>query len=122
MSSMATMAPAASIPACRHPPPNRCRCARASSMTSVRPQSNEPTGAPSPFETQNITVSGGPASACTDVLSATAALKRRAPSQCSGSACAAAAHARSATSLAGHGRPLAGMCVFSIVTREIGGK
>ena len=55
--SSATMPAAAITPAWRIPPPSRRRCARASAITSAGPHSTEPTGAPSPFDRQNITVS-----------------------------------------------------------------
>ena len=51
-------------------------------MTSRGPTSSEPTGAPSPFEMQNMTVSACRAISATGTPRATAALKIRAPSMC----------------------------------------
>ena len=48
------------------------------------PQSSDPTGAPSPFERQNITVSHSATSAAGATPSAIAAFQIRAPSQCTG--------------------------------------
>ncbi len=121
--SIAMIPPAASIPAWRHAPPKRWRCARASSITAARPHSIEPTGAPRPFDTQNITVSAGAASACTrraerdgrvEEARAVAVQRQRVRG---GRPRDVRELARPAT-----GRPLAGMCVFSIVTSETGGK
>ena len=50
-----------------------------------KPTSIDPTGAPSPFDRQNITVSKPRVNAFTFTPSATAALKMRAPSRCMGS-------------------------------------
>ena len=43
-------------PAWRIEPPSRLRSTRAASITSAEPASIEPTGAPSPFDRQHITV------------------------------------------------------------------
>ena len=51
-------------------------------ITSAGPHSSEPTGAPRPFDRQNITVSAGATSSRGDVPSATAAFQMRAPSTC----------------------------------------
>ena len=51
------MPAAAVIPAWRQAPPKRIQSRRASGIRSAGPHSSDPIGAPSPFETQNITVS-----------------------------------------------------------------
>ena len=56
-SSSATMPAAASTPACLMLPPNTLRAMRARWMKSALPASIDPTGAPRPFERQNITES-----------------------------------------------------------------
>ena len=53
-------------------------------MKAREPTSIEPTGAPSPFEKQNITESKPWVSSFTGTPKATAALKIRAPSKCTG--------------------------------------
>ena len=66
------------------PPPStlRVRCARA--INSRLPHKSDPTGHPSPFDRQNDTVSASLAISFGVVSSASAALKIRAPSRCSG--------------------------------------
>ncbi len=53
-------------------------------MSSPEPQITEPTGAARPFETQNVTESTSRTKSRAGRLSATAALKSRAPSMCTG--------------------------------------
>ena len=62
------------------PPPSTLRTSRASATNSARPHSREPTGAPSPLETQNITESAPLQILAAGTPWATAALKTRAPS------------------------------------------
>ena len=92
-------------------------------MTAVRPHSSEPIGAPRPFETQNITVSVGAGERVHRGLERDRGVEDARP--------VAVERERvrgrrpgEVGDLArpGTGRPLAGMCVFSIVTSEIGGK
>ncbi len=52
--SSATSPAAASTPACRMPPPSILRKTRAFSMKAREPTTSEPTGAPNPFDRQNI--------------------------------------------------------------------
>src|SRR5262245_41324946 len=82
--SSATIPAAAMIPACRMPPPTILRRRRARVTTSGRPQITEPTGAPRPFERQNVTVSTSRVKSRASRRRATAALKRRAPSRWTG--------------------------------------
>ena len=84
-SSSAINPAAASTPAWRIPPPNALRKMRALRICSAEPTSMEPTGAPRPFDRQNITVSKPRVRVCTSTPSAMAALKMRAPSRCVGS-------------------------------------
>ncbi|GBE23591.1 hypothetical protein BMS3Bbin01_02976 [bacterium BMS3Bbin01] len=55
-------------------------------MRSSEPQSTDPTGAPSPLEKQNITVSASAAIVAASTPSASAALKILAPSRYTGMA------------------------------------
>ena len=72
---------AAMIPACRQAPPNRIFSRRASRMNSRLPASNDPIGAPSPLDRQNISASTCRVYSATAVPATTAALKMRAPSR-----------------------------------------
>ncbi len=81
----ATIPAAAIIPAWRIPPPSTLRIRRARRDEFALPQSSEPTGQASPFERQNETVSANDAIFDAVVSSASAALKIRAPSRCTGS-------------------------------------
>ena len=75
--------PAAAItPAWRIPPPSRRRCTRASAITSAGPHNMDPTGAPNPFDRQNIAVSAPPIRSRGDEPVAIAAFQMRAPSTC----------------------------------------
>ena len=69
-----------------------------------------------------MTVSSGADSSRGLAPVATAAFQILAPSPWTGRRWACAASATAATSAAGHGRPLAGMCGFSIATAESGGR
>ena len=73
------------MPACRIPPPSIFRTRRASAMKSFGPQSMAPTGAPSPLERQNVTVSVSAHISGAETPEAATALKSRAPSMCSAS-------------------------------------
>ena len=79
--SSATSPAAARMPAWRMPPPRALRYIRARSMSLADPTSIDPTGAPSPFDRQNITVSKPLVKLRTSSPSAVAALKMRAPSR-----------------------------------------
>ena len=80
-SSSATRPAAAITPACRQAPPNRILIRRPSRICSAVPQTSDPIGAPSPFETQNISVSTSAAYSATSTPEAALALKIRAPSR-----------------------------------------
>src|SRR5438876_4639217 len=84
MRSRATLPAAARMPTCRMPPPSILRQRRARSMNSAEPQITEPTGAASPLDTQKVTESTWRVKSPAGRLSATAALKSRAPSRCTG--------------------------------------
>ena len=104
------------------PPPSilRARCTRR--ITSREPHTSEPTGAPSPLERQNVTVSKGSAQTAAGVPVATTAFHRRAPSRCSASPCCFAACATSLSWSSGNTRPPARLCVFSTETIRVGAK
>ena len=96
------------------PPPSALRNTRALAIRSAKPTSIDPTGAPRPFDRQNITVSNPRVSVFTSTPSATAALKMRAPSRCSGNLWAfAPLQISSKTSTRVH-TPPARFAVFSI--------
>src|SRR4029450_392853 len=90
--------PAAAPPPCRIPPPIILRTRRACAMTSREPQISEPTGAPRPFDRQKVTESTWRVNSSAGRLRATAALKIRAPSRCTGTPAAWAASATAAIS------------------------
>ncbi len=90
LSSNATRPAAANTPAWRIPPPSILRTIRASSMNSLLLTSMDPTGAPSPFERQNMTESKFFVTSATGFPRATPALKTLAPSRCTGSPAACA--------------------------------
>ncbi len=71
---------AAIIPDCLRPPPTFFLQCRAFAMKSAEPQSMLPTGAPSPFDKQNCTVSTWDVNSVTGQSHAAAALNTRAPS------------------------------------------
>ena len=79
--SNATIPAAANTPTCRIPPPNILRAATARSINAREPAINDPTGAHSPLDKQNITESKGRASSATSRFIAVAALNMRAPSR-----------------------------------------
>ena len=120
--SSATIPAAAITPACRQAPPSRARSSRAAPRCAAVPQRTEPTGAARPFERQNMSVSTGAHRSRGVSPVARAAFQMRAPSQCTASPCWWAASATAATAAAGQGRPLAGMCGFSIATADRGGR
>ena len=80
-SSSAIRPAAAMTPAWRQAPPKSTRRRRASFTNPRVPQTREPIGAPSPFETQNIIVSTSRVHSVTSTEAAAAALKIRAPSR-----------------------------------------
>ena len=110
------MPAAAMMPACRIPPPMRDRCARASAITSAAPQSSEPTGAPRPFDRQNIIVSAAARRSRGDVSSAIAAFQIRAPSTCTRKPPSCASLHRVVISSTAIGAPDAAMYVFSMTS------
>ena len=79
----------------------------------VLPTSIEPTGAPRPFDRQNITVSKPLVSFATLIPSAVAALKTRAPSRCTGRPALRASRHISSNTGSGVTVPPAMLCVFS---------
>ncbi len=83
-SRSATSPAAASTPAWRIPPPSSLRARRARATNGPFPTTTEPTGADSPFDRQNVTLSAGAASSAGVTPRATTALKNRAPSTWSG--------------------------------------
>ncbi len=82
------------------------------------PQSNDPMGAPSPFDTQNITVSTSFVHSVTGTPAAAAALKMRAPSMWTGVAASRATLRTARSSSTGITRPPAPPTVFSTVSRS----
>ena len=87
---------------------------RARSIRSDDPATTAPSGQPSPFEKQIVTVSASPAieAGCSPL--ATAALKIREPSRWSESSSSRHVAAMAAISANGHTRPPEALCVFSI--------
>ena len=83
-------------------------------MSSSEPTSMEPTGAPRPFERQNMTVSKPRVRALTSTPRAMAALKMRAPSRWSGQLALFCAGPDLFQNLRGVQRPPARLAVFSI--------
>ena len=106
------------MPACRHAPPNRIFSRRASRMCSRVPQTSDPIGAPSPFETQNIMVSTSRVYSDTSTPAATAALKIRAPSRWIGTALSSATLRIARSSSTGMTVPPAWPTVFSTSSRS----
>ena len=98
MRSRETIPAAAMIPACRMPPPTILRKRWARSMRAREPQISEPTGALRPLDTQKVTESTGRTNSRASRLSATAALKSRAPSRWTGTPAAWATAATAAIS------------------------
>ena len=80
--SSAYSAAAATIPACRMAPPKRNFWRHATSIRSAGPASTAPSGQPSPFERQSVTVSTRDPTSAGGTPSATAAFIIRAPSMC----------------------------------------
>jgi hypothetical protein len=68
------------MPAWRKPPPICCLKRLARAMNSAEPTRHEPTGAPSAFEKQTLTVSKGAAYSASEMLVVAVACHRRAPS------------------------------------------
>ena len=104
------------------PPPKRVRYARACAMTLAGPHSTEPTGAPRPFDRQNMTVSAAATSCRGSVPNATAAFQIRAPSTCTRNPPARAIPQRIAISPASIGAPDNAMYVFSMTSNDGCGK
>ena len=119
--SSATRPAAARTPAWRMPPPSILRTRRARAMNSAGPQTTEPTGAPRPFETQKVTESTSRAKSRAGRPSATAALKSRAPSRCTGTAAPWATAATAAISSGVQHVPPCRLWVFSTHTRPVWG-
>ena len=113
--------PAARMPACRIAPPQRLRKRRASTTSLRGPQNALPTGAPRPFEKHTLTVSKGAQSVATSTPQATLAFQMRAPSRCVASPSDRARSATARACAAGHTRPPARLCVFSIETSDVRG-
>src|SRR6266850_1359484 len=122
MRSRATMPAAARMPTCRMPPPSILRQRRARSMNSAEPQITEPTGADSPFDTQNVTESTGRAKSAAGRFRATAALNSRAPSRCTGTPASWATAATAAISSGVQQVPPWRLCVFSMQTSPVWGR
>ena len=121
--SSATMPGRRDHPGLAHAAAEALPVARASAMTSAGPHSTEPTGAPRPFDTQNIDAcrvarrarrrgrrARPPRSRCGRRRSERERVRARRP------------RATSASSAGRHGRPPAGMCVFSIVISDTAGE
>ena len=102
-------------------PPNWCLKRRARTMRSAEPATIAPSGQPSPFEKQIVTVSAWPAIADGSTPLATAALKSRAPSRCRLRSSSRQVSAIASTSASGQTRPPAALCVFSIATIRVVG-
>ena len=83
-SSSATSPAAASTPTWRMPPPSSLRARRARATNRAEPTTTEPIGVDRPLDRQNVTLSAGAASSRGSTPRATTALKKRAPSMCSG--------------------------------------
>ncbi len=104
---------AATIPACRIAPPKRCFSRHACSISSREPARRAPSGQPSPFERQSVTVSKRAAIAEGATPSATDALRSRAPSRCTASPSSRAVATTSSSASSGQTRPPELLCVFS---------
>ena len=102
---------AATIPACRIAPPKRCFSRHARSISSREPARSAPSGQPSPFERQSVTVSKRAAIAAGATPSATDALRSRAPSRCTASPSSRAVATTSSSSSSGQTRPPELLCV-----------
>ena len=109
------------MPAWRMPPPTILRTRRARATNSGPPQTTEPTGAPRPLETQKVTESAWRANSLAGRPSATAALKSRAPSRCTGTPAPCATSATAAISSGVQHVPPWRLCVFSTQTRPVWG-
>src|ERR1051325_7081695 len=116
------MPAAAMIPAWRSPLPNIFRKRRAWAIKSREPHTTEPTGAESPFDTQNVTESTWRVKSEAGRFSAIAALKSRAPSRCTGTFAACATLATAAVSSGVMQVPPWPLCVFSRQTRPVWGR
>ena len=122
MRSRATIPAAAMTPTCRMPPPTSVRQRRARATNAALPQITEPTGAPSPLETQKVTESTGRVKSAAGRPRATAALKRRAPSRCTGTPASWATRTSAAISSGVQQVPPCRLCVFSMATSPVGGR
>ena len=121
MLSSATSPAAARTPTWRIPPPSIFLARRARVTNSREPQTREPTGAARPLDRQKVIESTGRAKSATGRPSATAALKMRAPSRCTGTLWARAAAATSEISSGVQQVPPWRLCVFSRQTRPVAG-
>ncbi len=107
-------------PAWRMPPPSRLRInARAQSPLAFQ-LADFPTGAPSPFDRQNITESTSRVMRATVVAVASAALKIRAPSICTFQAARMRLCTNSSIVSCGYTVPPDMLCVFSSVINVVG--
>ena len=110
------------MPAWRIAPPKRCFSRRAFPITSDRPARSAPSGQPSPFERQSVTVSKRPPISAASIPVATAAFSSRAPSRWKRRSSSSASACSSPISSSGQTRPPLALCVFSIETTRVRGE
>jgi hypothetical protein len=102
------------------PPPSILRTLRISRTRAASPHTREPTGAPSPFERQNATVSAQAAISAGSTPDAQAALNSRAPSRCTRRPRSRAAVLTRCSWANGHTLPPDVLWVFSIASAVAG--
>ena len=120
-SCSATRPAAAMTPTWRIPPPTILRARRARKMKSFEPTTTEPIGQARPLLRQNVSESAGPARSRGVSPNATAALKKRAPSTCSGTPCSWARSATRRVYARSSGWPIESAWVFSSATMPVSG-
>ncbi|KAG0920595.1 hypothetical protein G6F31_020656 [Rhizopus arrhizus] len=106
------------MPDWRCVPPSMRRKVRARDITALLPASTAPTGALSPLDRHSDTVSAYCVISAAGTPSATAALKRRAPSRCTGMPAAFAMPYTACMWSSGSTAPPALLCEVSIATSE----
>ena len=104
------------MPAWRIEPPIICFQRHASSMSSVEPARQAPSGAPRPFVKSIHAVSNSDAQPLAETPLATTAFMSRAPSRCVRSPCSAATPRTASSRSSGHTRPPMRFVVCSTCT------
>ena len=110
------------MPTCRIAPPCCLRKNRALAITSADPAKTEPTGAPSPFEKQTLTVSKWLAYPASLTPLTAEAFHSRAPSRCNAKPCPRAVLVTDSICSSGQTLPPPRLWVFSMQTRLGGAK